>query len=189
VVEGYSPFIDGWQPGSQAINYLQVYDIHSDCLHPRLLSTYDFGPRAPHEFFWWKDPKHPGRSLAYVTFTIYSPDPLHRDRTPHRAAGRAVADDRGARFARGGAPHVAVPRARSQGHADERLHLSVTAATISSAIASDEVAAGDGALRTFTTRPTWVMQKSWSSSPSVPTHWARTPAAARTMSAGRSDGT
>jgi len=74
VVEGYSPYIDGWQPGSEAINYLKVYDIHSDCLHPKLLSTYDFGPRAPHEFFWWKDRKHPGRSLAYVTFTIYSPD-------------------------------------------------------------------------------------------------------------------
>jgi hypothetical protein len=74
VVEGYSPFIDGWTPGSQPINYLKVYDIHSDCLHPKLLSTYDFGPRAPHEFFLWKDPKHPGRALAYVTFTIYSPD-------------------------------------------------------------------------------------------------------------------
>jgi hypothetical protein len=74
VVEGYSPYIDGWTPGSGAINYLKVYDIHSDCLHPKLLSTYDFGPRAPHEFFLWKDPKHPGRALAYVTFTIYSPD-------------------------------------------------------------------------------------------------------------------
>jgi len=81
VVEGYSPFIDGWQPGSEPINYLKVYDIHSDCLHPRLLSTYDFGPRAPHEFFWWKDPKHPGRSLAYVTFTIYSPDLMVLDLT------------------------------------------------------------------------------------------------------------
>jgi hypothetical protein len=74
VVEGYSPYIDGWTPGGATINYLKVYDIHSDCLHPRLLSTFDFGPRAPHEFFLWKDPKHPGRSLAYVTFTIYSPD-------------------------------------------------------------------------------------------------------------------
>jgi len=74
VVEGYSPFIDGWTPGDAAINYLKVYDIHSDCRHPKLLSTYDFGPRAPHEFFLWKDRAHPGRALAYVTFTIYSPD-------------------------------------------------------------------------------------------------------------------
>jgi hypothetical protein len=74
VVEGYSPFIDGWTPGSEPINYLKIYDIHSDCTQPKLLSTYDFGPRAPHEFFLWKDPKHPGRALAYVTFTIYSPD-------------------------------------------------------------------------------------------------------------------
>ena len=74
VVEGYSPFIDGYADSApNAINYLKVYDIR-DCLHPALLSTYDFGPRAPHEFFLWKDPKNPGRALAYVTFTIYSPD-------------------------------------------------------------------------------------------------------------------
>jgi hypothetical protein len=81
VVEGYSPFIDGWTPGDAAINYIKVYDIHTDCLHPKLLSTYDFGPRAPHEFFLWKDPKHPGRALAYVTFTIYSPDLMVLDLT------------------------------------------------------------------------------------------------------------
>src|SRR3954471_12853096 len=75
VVEGYSPYIDGYaDTAPDAINYLKVYDIHSDCLHPTLLSTYDFVNRAPHEFFLWKDPKHPGRALAYVTFTIYSPD-------------------------------------------------------------------------------------------------------------------
>jgi len=81
VVEGYSPFINGWTPAGPAINYLKIYDIHSDCLHPRLLSTYDFGPRAPHEFFLWKDPQHPGRALAYVTFTIYSPDLMVIDLT------------------------------------------------------------------------------------------------------------
>src|SRR3954468_11582582 len=74
VVEGYSPYIDGYaDTAPNAINYLKIYDIR-DCLHPTLLSTYDFGPRAPHEFFLWKDPAHPGRALAYVTFTIYSPD-------------------------------------------------------------------------------------------------------------------
>ena len=95
VVEGYSPFIDGWQPGSEPINYLKVYDIHSDCLHPKLLSTYDFGPRAPHEFFWWKDPKHAGRSLAYVTFTIYSPDLMVLDLTDPTAPALAGVYDLG----------------------------------------------------------------------------------------------
>ena len=89
VVEGYSPFIDGWTPGDAAINYLKVYDIHSDCLHPKLLSTFDFGPRAPHEFFLWKDKAHPGRALAYVTFTIYSPDLMVIDLTD--PAGPALA--------------------------------------------------------------------------------------------------
>lgn len=76
VVEGYSPFIGGDPTGNPGavVNYLKVYDIHSDCLHPKLLSTYDFGDRSPHEFFLWKDPKNKGRALAYVTFTIYSPD-------------------------------------------------------------------------------------------------------------------
>ena len=95
VVEGYSPFIDGWQPGSEPINYLKVYDIHSDCLHPKLLSTYDFGPRAPHEFFWWKDPKHAGRSLAYVTLTIYSPDLMVLDLTDPTAPALAGVYDLG----------------------------------------------------------------------------------------------
>ena len=76
VVESYSPYIGGdpTNPGGPSINNLKIYDIHRDCRHPRLLSTYDFGDRAPHEFFLWKDRKHPGRALAYVTFTIYSPD-------------------------------------------------------------------------------------------------------------------
>ena len=55
-------------------NDLQIYDISKDCRKPRLVSTYDFGVRAPHEFFLWKDPKHAGRVLAYVTTTIYGPD-------------------------------------------------------------------------------------------------------------------
>ncbi|HET6816306.1 MAG TPA: hypothetical protein VFH66_03660 [Mycobacteriales bacterium] len=76
VVESYSPYIGGdpTTPDGPSINNLKIYDIHRDCLHPRLLSTYDFGDRSPHEFFLWKDRKHPGRALAYVTFTIYSPD-------------------------------------------------------------------------------------------------------------------
>ena len=81
VVESYAPIGQTNDPGSASINNLKIYDIHSDCLHPRLLSTYDFGERAPHEFFLWKDPKHPGRALAYVTFTVLSPDLMVIDLT------------------------------------------------------------------------------------------------------------
>lgn len=59
--------------GDTAGNYLRTYDIR-DCRHPRLLATVDFGARSPHEFFLWKDPKHAGRALAYVTFTLFTPD-------------------------------------------------------------------------------------------------------------------
>ncbi|MDT7548464.1 MAG: hypothetical protein QOE84_858 [Actinomycetota bacterium] len=76
VVEDYSPYIGSAQSGgaSYSGNDLQVYDISKDCTKPQLLSTYDFGVRAPHEFFLWKDPEHPGRVLAYVTHAIYAPD-------------------------------------------------------------------------------------------------------------------
>ena len=76
VVLDYSPYIGSDLTGGRSYsgNDLQVYDISKDCRKPRLVSTYDFGVRAPHEFFLWKDPKHPGRVLAYVTTTIYGPD-------------------------------------------------------------------------------------------------------------------
>jgi hypothetical protein len=76
VVEDYSPYIGSALSGGDSYsgNDLQVYDISRDCRRPRLLSTYDFGARAPHEFFLWKDARHPGRVLAYVTTTIYGPD-------------------------------------------------------------------------------------------------------------------
>lgn len=56
-----------------SVNNIKTYDIRT-CTKPKLLSTYDFGSRSPHEFFLWKDAAHPGRALAYVTFSIYSPD-------------------------------------------------------------------------------------------------------------------
>ena len=75
VVLDYSPYVDGAASGNgYSGNDLQVYDISKDCRKPRLVSTYDFGVRVPHEFFLWKDVKHPGRVLAYVTTTIYGPD-------------------------------------------------------------------------------------------------------------------
>lgn len=60
--------------GARTGNALEVYDIGQDCTKPVKVSTYDFGARPPHEFFWWKDPKTPGRSLAYVTTTLFAPD-------------------------------------------------------------------------------------------------------------------
>ena len=76
VVEDYSPYLGSARTGGRSYsgNDLQVYDISRDCAKPKLLSTYDFGVRAPHEFFLWKDARHPGRVLAYVTTTLYGPD-------------------------------------------------------------------------------------------------------------------
>lgn len=76
LVLDYSPYIGSALSGGDSYsgNDLQVYDISKDCRKPRLVSTYDFGVRAPHEFFLWKDPRHAGRALAYVTTTIYGPD-------------------------------------------------------------------------------------------------------------------
>lgn len=59
---------------SGGFNQLQVFDIAGDCTKPRLLSAYDFMIRTPHEFFLWKDPRTPGRVLAYVTTTLFAPD-------------------------------------------------------------------------------------------------------------------
>jgi hypothetical protein len=73
VVEDYSTSIGGAST-TYSGNDLQTYDISKDCTKPKLLSTYDYGVRAPHEFFLWKDPKHPGRVLAYVTHAFYAPD-------------------------------------------------------------------------------------------------------------------
>jgi hypothetical protein len=79
-------------------NFLKVYDI-TKCTAPKLLSTVVFGARAPHEFFLWKDPVHPGRALAYVTFTIYSPDLVVYDLTDPRNPAIAAAYDLGADIA------------------------------------------------------------------------------------------
>jgi hypothetical protein len=85
--------------GDNVGNYLKVYDIRS-CTKPALLSTVDFGARSPHEFFLWKDRKHPGRALAYVTFTIYSPDLAVYDLTDPKAPTLAAVYDLAADAAR-----------------------------------------------------------------------------------------
>ncbi|HVF05381.1 MAG TPA: hypothetical protein VNA20_11125, partial [Frankiaceae bacterium] len=84
--------------GSTTGNYLHVYDIKS-CTKPVLLSTVDFGSRSPHEFFLWKDPKKPGRALAYVAFTIYAPDLMVYDLSNPKAPALAGVFDLGADIA------------------------------------------------------------------------------------------
>jgi hypothetical protein len=88
-------------------NTLKVYDI-TRCTKPVLLSTVDFGPRSPHEFFLWKDPVNKGRALAYVAFTVYSPDLVVYDLADPRAPALAAAYDLGADIAdlRGGVTAV-----------------------------------------------------------------------------------
>ena len=85
--------------GSTTGNYLHLYDIRN-CAKPALLSTVDFGPRSPHEFFLWKDPKKPGRALAYVAFTIYTPDLVVYDLTDPKAPSVAAVFDTGIDSAR-----------------------------------------------------------------------------------------
>ena len=64
VVEELLAVIDGGERRrGTPINYLKVYDIRRTACTPKLLSTYDFGARAPHEFFCWKDAEAP-RSVA-----------------------------------------------------------------------------------------------------------------------------
>jgi hypothetical protein len=57
-----------------------------------------------------------------------------------------------------------------------------------SAIASDAVAAGEGAFRTVTTSPARLIRKSSTREPSASTAWARTPAGADVTSAGVTQG-
>jgi hypothetical protein len=93
--------------GQTTGNYLKVYDI-TTCTKPVLLSTVDFGARPPHEFFLWKDPVHAGRALAYVTFTIYSPDLEVYDLADPKNPSLAGAYDLGAdiAYAKNGATGV-----------------------------------------------------------------------------------
>ena len=88
-------------------NKLEVFDIRN-CTKPALQSTVDFGPRSPHEFFLWKDAAHPGRALAYVAFTLFSPDLMVYDLTDPKAPSLAAVYDLGADIAdlRGGATGV-----------------------------------------------------------------------------------
>jgi hypothetical protein len=84
--------------------------------------------------------------------------------------------------------HEVVP-AEPGGHPVAGAPPARTRSSSSSAIASAEVAAGEGALRTQMTRPELARRKSSTSRPSAATACARTPAAAGTTSPARSSGT
>lgn len=80
-------------------NSVKIYDIRN-CARPTLLSTYDMGPRSPHEFFLWKDLKNPGRALVYLANTLFSPDLEVVDITDPRAPRMVAAYDLGVDIAK-----------------------------------------------------------------------------------------
>ncbi len=48
-------------------NRLQFYRWADSCRQPAAAGRVDFGGRAPHEMYLWRDPVHAGRVLLYVT--------------------------------------------------------------------------------------------------------------------------
>jgi hypothetical protein len=48
-------------------NRLQFYRWADSCKQPAAAGMVDFGGRAPHEMYLWRDPLHAGRVLLYVT--------------------------------------------------------------------------------------------------------------------------
>jgi hypothetical protein len=80
---GRSPGTFPTTGGAAENDNLKLYDL-SDPVHPRLLSTYDFGvsdatrgprpPARPHEFFVWRDRMRPERVLIYVASPGGGPD-------------------------------------------------------------------------------------------------------------------
>ena len=57
-------------------NGLDLYRWTADCKSPALAGHYDFGSRAPHEFYLWQDPARPSRVLLYVSMFGASGDGL-----------------------------------------------------------------------------------------------------------------
>src|SRR6266700_1968777 len=52
--------------GRGGVNRLDLYRWTDDCARPAAAGGYDFGGRAPHEFFLWEDPGG-ARTLAFTT--------------------------------------------------------------------------------------------------------------------------
>ena len=61
---------------------LRFFDIRGEHARaPRLVATYPI-PRTPHELFLWRDPRRPGRALAYITTPFVSGSDIDEQR-PH----------------------------------------------------------------------------------------------------------
>ena len=90
---------------------------------------------------------------------------------PHRARGR-----RGRGGAAGGLSDAASPTASEPAPQELRPNARSASSATWRAIASEEVAAGEGALRTCSARSVLEKTKSSTSRPSRPSAWARTPA-------------
>ncbi|HSR22797.1 MAG TPA: hypothetical protein VLW53_04555 [Candidatus Eisenbacteria bacterium] len=52
--------------GRGGINRIDLYRWTDDCAHPTAVGGYDFGARAPHEFYLWQDPAG-ARTLLFVS--------------------------------------------------------------------------------------------------------------------------
>lgn len=52
--------------GAGGVNRLQFYRWAESCRQPVAAGLVDFGGRAPHEMYLWRDPVHSGRVLLYV---------------------------------------------------------------------------------------------------------------------------
>jgi hypothetical protein len=61
------------QPG-RGSNRIELFRWGGDCRNPSASGTYDFGTRAPHEFFLWRDPAHDTRVLLFVAMFGSKPD-------------------------------------------------------------------------------------------------------------------
>ena len=75
----------------QVASNFTFYDI-SEPAHPRYVSTYT-PQEKPHEFFLWRDPARPGRTLMYYTTPTTAISPTENDATP---ANLVVTDVSGA---------------------------------------------------------------------------------------------
>ena len=78
--------------GVKVASNFTFYDI-SQPAHPRYVSTYT-PQEKPHEFFLWRDPARPGRTLMYYTTPTTAISPTENDATP---ANLVVTDVSGAR--------------------------------------------------------------------------------------------